>query len=320
MNRRTACKALAVAGLPTGTFARSCPLETGDCMTLIVPHAAGGFGDRLARLLAKQWFAKGMGKVLVLNKPGGGGSLALREFALAPGDGSVAFIGSTGTSVVLPLVKAGRGIPAPQPVIQLASIPGVLFASPNLPAGLESIVALAREKPGDLTFASAGIGSLGHLAVEALNDLWNVQIQHVPYKSGPEASPDLASGRVSFGILNISEGMRLLSAAPLQALAVSGPTRQAALPEVPTFVEAGIGAANIENWLGVFLPPTARQAELERLAVIFQEHRQAPEFGQQLKLQGAIPATSTMADFKTTLSDQARLISGLVTTRAIVLE
>jgi tripartite-type tricarboxylate transporter receptor subunit TctC len=316
MKRRTICTAMGAATL-TSLSPSWAPAHAAAPTRLLVPSGAGGFGDRIARTLSGLWASSGRGRLIVVNRPGAGGALAVRELSAARADGSVMLLGSTGTSIVLPMTKAGSALQSPTPVVQIASIPGVLLASTELPKDLDLLVAYAQAQRGRLSFCSAGHGSLGHLALEALNSMWGVEFQHVAYKSGPEAVPDLLAGRVHLGILNLGDAARLVASGRTRAVAVSGNRRWQVFPDVPTFDEAGIGAADIELWQGLFLPPSASPQLVRRLADQVGGLCSSPAFAQQLVALSATPSMRSPEQFEKKLRTQSQRAAGLVLQRGI---
>lgn len=316
MQRRATFRALVAASL--SPFLAPCALAYPTAQTgLLVPSSAGGFGDRVARLLSDRWASSGRGRLIVGNRPGAGGALALRQFSTARGDGSALFLGSTGTAVVLPMTKAGSTLKNLTPVMQIASVPGVLLASAELPGELASLVDYIRSKPGQLSFCSAGNGSLGHLAFEALCSAWGAEIRHVAYKSGPDAMPDLLGGRLHLGILNLADAIWLAASGRLNAVAVSGSTRSQLLPQTPTFEEAGIGDADIEHWQGLFLPPNSAPQLVQKVVEHVVILRNSPDFARELGTLSATPSLQTSEQFAEKLLVQSGHVARLVVHRDI---
>ncbi|PZP90831.1 MAG: hypothetical protein DI587_37485 [Variovorax paradoxus] len=316
MQRRTISGALVAASLSPFLTTRTLAYPAAQTRVL-VPSSAGGFGDRIARLLSDRWASSGHGRLIVGNRPGAGGALALRQFATAPGDGSALFLGSTGTAIVLPMTKAGNNLKNLTPVMQIASVPGVLLASAQLPREFASLVDYIRSRPGHMSFGSAGNGSLGHLAFEALSKAWGAEIRHVSYKSGPEAMPDLLAGRLHLGILNLGDATWLAASGRVNAVAVSGPTRSQMLPMIPTFEEAGIGEADIEHWQGLFLPPNSSPQLVQKVVEHVVGLRSSSDFARKLGTLSATPSLQTSEQFAEKLLVQSERVARLVVHRRI---
>jgi tripartite-type tricarboxylate transporter receptor subunit TctC len=237
-------------------------------ITFVVPFAAGGALDILARLLAERLTAQTHQSVVVDNKPGANGNLAMDYVAHAQPDGYTIMIGSNGlatnTALYPKLPFSITGDLAP--VAYVGYAPLLLLVPAASPfTSVKGVVDAARSAPGTLTFASAGGGSSGHLAAEMLKDVAKVDITHVPYKGGAPALVDLMAGRVTFMLLDTAQAMPHLKAGRLRALAVGGPHRVAALPEVPTLAEAGFGSVDAAVWWGIVVPAKTPAAVIAKL-------------------------------------------------------
>jgi tripartite-type tricarboxylate transporter receptor subunit TctC len=226
-------------------------------ITFIVPFAAGGALDILARLLAERLTAQTHQSVIVDNKPGANGNLAMDYVSRAPADGYTIMIGSNGlatnTALYPKLPFSITGDLAPVAYIGYAPLLMLVpAASPY--TSVKGVVDAARAAPGTLTFASAGGGSSGHLAAEMLKDVAKIDVTHVPYKGGAPALVDLMAGRVTFMFLDTAQAMPHIKAGRLRALAVGGPHRLAELPAVPTLADAGFGSVDAAVWWGIVVP------------------------------------------------------------------
>jgi tripartite-type tricarboxylate transporter receptor subunit TctC len=232
---------------------------------LVVPSAAGGSGDLIPRLCAP-FLAQRLGQpVIVENIPGGGGRVGALQVAKAIPDGTTLCVANVSTFAVYPALALS---PAYQPlrdfslVSTLVDVPTVLCAGP---AVIESTVAAflrrARAQSTDITFASPGIGSLGHLLGLALNRRVGAQLRHIPYRGAGPALQDVVAGHVGILFDNIPASLGHIKAGRLRALAVSSPRRLSVMPEVPTFDEAGLPGLSHLAWFGLAAPAGCRHVD-----------------------------------------------------------
>jgi len=278
---------------------------------IVVPFAAGGGVDILTRTLAQHLGERLGQQVLVEDRPGAGGNLGVDAVAKAPADGYTLLMATTGTHTINPGLYAKLPFDAERdfkPITLIASVPNLLVVNPTLNVGSAAeLIALARSKPGQLSFASFGNGTSNHLSGEMLKTLTGIQVTHVPYKSAPQAVTDLMAGQTAFAFVNMPLALPHVRAGKLKALAVTGARRSAATPEFPTMQEAGVGGFVVESWYGLMAPagtPDAVVARLhkETLAVLA-----LPEVKEFFAKQGADVVTSTPAEFAATIrSERAR--------------
>lgn len=226
-------------------------------ITMIIPYSAGGGTDLIGRVVAENLSRKLGVSVLVENREGAGSTIGSAAVANAPADGYTILFNGTGLTFHpglfsnLPYdVKADF-----RPVAVVAGQPFVLYASNDLEAdGIQELVALAKADPGNIPYASVGIGSSGHLASELLfNDL-GVEFLHIPYPGTPAAMNDLIAGEVKFLYTTISGGGDMLRAGRIKALGISSVDRADALPEVPTIAEQDVPGYEFASWLAMFVP------------------------------------------------------------------
>jgi len=249
-------------------------------LRIIVPFAAGGGADAVARALAQK-LQEGLGQqVVVDNRPGGAGNIGTEAAARAAPDGTTMLL--TGPSHVinaylfraLPF-DAVRGF---LPVSLLTSAPYVLAAAPSLPQrDLAGLIAAARAAPGTISYGSAGNGTAGHLAMEMIKAAAGIDMVHVPYRGSPALLTDLMAGRVAVAFDNIISSSGAIAAGQLRALAVSGARRAPALPNVPTVAEAALPGFDVTVWQGALLPAGTDPAIAARLAAECATAMRAPE-------------------------------------------
>lgn len=238
---------------------------------IVVPFAAGGGVDIVARVLAETLGPRLGQTIVVDNRAGAAGNLGVDAVAKAPADGYTLVMATTGTHTINPGLYGKLPFDAEKdfrPITLVASVPNLLVVHPAL--GVDNaagLVALAKSKPGQLAFASFGNGASNHLSGEMLKALTGIQATHVPYKNAPQAVTDLIGGQVQFAFVNMPLALPHVRAGKLKALAVTGAARSAAAPEFPTMAEAGVPGFVVESWYGLLAPagtPDAVVAKLHR--------------------------------------------------------
>ena len=260
---------------------------------LIVGFTAGAASDVIARL-----FARGAGpvvgqQIVVENKPGAGSSIAAQYVARAPKDGYTLFLPALSTltnEIVNPSSPPLDIRKDFAPIAQLAE--GPFFLSVNPALGVQSVadfVALARSKPGELTYASVGAGSLPHLCGVLFERQAGIKLVHVIYKGSPESVTDLIAGRIAMSFVIGSSIIGQINAAQVTALATTGTKRASVLPAVPTMAEAGIPDFNANLWLGLLAPVGTPQPIIAVLADAAREAMHAADAVDSLHKQGYEP-------------------------------
>lgn len=226
-------------------------------VTLIVPQAAGGANDTIARVIAQKLSVQWGQSVIVENRPGAGGNIGTAYSAKAKNDGYTLLVNADSAQVINPFLYTKTGFDSVkdfEPVAPLAKAGYVLVANPGLPANtVAELIALAKSKPGGLSIASAGNGTLNHLIGEMLQKATGIQLQHIPYKGAAAAAADVVGGQVLLSVQSMPSSIAFIRAGKLKVLGVVNEKRLAALPDVPTIGEtvAGFGAT---PWYGMFAP------------------------------------------------------------------
>jgi tripartite-type tricarboxylate transporter receptor subunit TctC len=268
---------------------------------IVVPFAAGGGVDILTRALAQPLGERLGQQVIVDDKPGAGGNLGVDAVAKAPADGYTLVMATTGTHTINPGLYPKLPFDAERdfkPVTLIASVPNLLVVNPAL--GVDSaaaLVALAKSKPGALSFASFGNGASNHLSGEMLKSLTGIDVAHVPYKSAPQAVTDLMAGQTAFAFVNTPLALPHVRSGKLKALAVTGAKRSAATPEFPTMQEAGVPGFVVESWYGLMAPAGTPDAVIARLHKEVLAVLATPEVREFFAKQGADVVTSSPAEF-----------------------
>ena len=237
-------------------------------ITLVVPYAPGGVVDFIGRTLGQR-VAQQVGQPVVIdNRPGAGGMVGIEYTARAAADGQTIVLMDPAIVInpVLqekPLYDLFRDLAT---VAVIGHSPLVLTVNPQLPvADVAQLVQYAKANPGKLNFASAGIGTTPHMAGELLKIRAGIDMTHVPYKGSGPAMADLAAGQVQVGFSSITGALPFIKDGRLRALATSGAKRSPALPDLPTFIEAGYPDFEVDLWLGMFAPLNTPTALLHRL-------------------------------------------------------
>ena len=290
-------------------------------LTIIVPFSPGGGTDVQARLIAKSLSSK-LGKpVIVDNRPGAGGQIAASLAARATPDGHTLLLGSTGTLVLGAVLKEVDPLQDFAPVSEVTEMPLVLVPSPVLPAkDVSQLLALARSKPGQLTYASAGTGSFPHLIGEMFKTAAHVDIVHVPYKGAAPALVDVLGNQVSIAFVTPVAAISQVRAGKLRALAVSGTRRLPALPEVPTLTEAGVNGVDMPVWFGFVVLKRTPSAVLSRLHKEITEVVNSAEFRSTAQSEGAFVVGSTPNEFALRIRADTATIAKVVKATNLKLE
>jgi tripartite-type tricarboxylate transporter receptor subunit TctC len=224
---------------------------------IIIAFAAGGTIDTLGRIVAQKLGEAWGQSVFVENRPGASGNIGAAAAAQSPPDGYTLHLGGQvlAVNVTLAPMKGLDPVKDFEPIMWIATAQDVLMVPPNSPfRSVEELITYAKAHPGELNYASLGIGSSGHLATTLFSDLAGIKLQHVPYNSYSQAVTDMISGRISLWITTLGGAVGNIQAGKMRALAVSGRARAAQLTEVPTFQELGIAFVDESSWYALFAP------------------------------------------------------------------
>jgi tripartite-type tricarboxylate transporter receptor subunit TctC len=285
---------------------------------LISPNPAGGANDTIVRVIAAR-MASILGTSIVIdNRGGAGGKIGAEAVARAAPDGYTLLAGSVSTHSFAPVTTAKLGydpIKDFEPISLFALVQNLLVVSPPLPAGnVRELVALARQQPGKLNYASGGPGSTSHFAVAMFVAVAGIQNEtvHVPYKGGSPALVATMANEVQFYFGPIAGMVPYVETARVRALAVSGTARSPALPEVPTMREAGFPNYRAVGWFGLMAPAGTPASIVSRLSEAVGEAAKSAEVVAALRAQGIEPASSRPADFAVFIHEQLDLHRKLV--------
>jgi tripartite-type tricarboxylate transporter receptor subunit TctC len=276
--------------LPTFAGAQDWPTKP---VHIIVSSGAGGTADILARMVGER-LAPLLGQPVVIeNRPGAGGHLGAGLVARAEPDGYTLLMSGSPTHSVGPhLFKRlsyapMRDVP---PVAMVAAAPNLLVVNASLPVkSVDDLVRLAREKPGQLTYSSAGNGTSGHLAAELLKNMARIDMRHVPYKSGPEAVTGVLTGDVSFIFFTVPSVLPQVETGKLRALAITSAARSQLVANVPTVAEMGFPGFEVLAWYALFAPRETPKPVVARLSADIEKIVQLPDIRDKMIQLGAEP-------------------------------
>jgi tripartite-type tricarboxylate transporter receptor subunit TctC len=285
-----------LAALVAGAFAQDYPNRP---VRLIVPFPPGGSNDVVGRLVAMQLSTQLGQQVFVDNRGGAGGVIGTEACATAAPDGYTLCIVSIAHAVNPALHKLNYDpIKSFTPISIFATGPNVLAINPTLPVNsVKELVALAKQKPGELNYASAGVGSFQHLGGELFKLTAGVNIVHVPYKGGGPAMQDVISGHVKIMFSSLIQTTPFIKSGQLKALGTGGAKRSSVLPDVPTISEAGVSGYVADNWWGLAAPAGLPGPLVEKLYAASQAALKSPELLAAFEREGAAPVTMTTAEF-----------------------
>ena len=266
----------------------------------VVPFPAGGGTDILARLLLQR-MAERMGANFVIdNRAGAGGTIGTEIVAKAAPDGYTILVASSSHTINPSVYKKIGYDPARDfaAITMIASGPGLLVVNPSVPAkSVKELIALAKSRPGQMNYASAGNGTPPHLAAELFKSMAGVDLVHVPYKGNVPAFADLISGAVSLSFPTITSGLPQVRAGKLRALGVTSKQRSAAVPDVPTIAEAGLPGYEASTWYGMFAPAGTRPAIVTKLNGEMALVLRSKDVHEKLLAQGLEPVANTPTEF-----------------------
>ncbi len=297
-------KRIAVAAL--GLLALAAPMAAEDAypsrpITMIVPFAPGGSTDAIGRIVG-DGLRRILGQTVVVeNRAGAGGSIGTAAIANAPPDGYTIGIGTASTLAINP--AAYKSLPFDVldlvPIGKIAEVPNIMSVNPSVETlDVASFIAFAREHPGELSYASAGNGSVSHLLGEQFKLATGVDMVHVPYRGIGPALIDVVAGQVEIIYDNLPTSLPLVLDGRLRALAVSGQTRVPALSDVPTFSEAGLDDMNWMAFFGLVAPKGTPDAVVKALNEALLKTLALPDISGKLSAQQAIVAGGSPEAFK----------------------
>ena len=299
--KRTIALAAVVATLvanQSAGWAQSYPAKP---VRLIVPLAAGGGNDTIARMIGLKISGPLGQQVVIVNRPGAGGLIGADIAAKSPPDGYTLLLGGVAVMAIIPNVQ--KKVPYDpvrdfQPVSLIASAPLLVVVHPSLPVrSIKQLVALAKAKPGALNYASNGIGSSTHLATEMFKLMTGTHIAHVPYKGLSLAMTDLLSGQVQLMFSSAVAMLPHVKTGKLRAIAMTGTKRSSAIPDIPTVAEAGVRDYEAGSWYGIVAPASTPRPIIDRLNKEIVAATKSQEVQDRLVSEAVIPVGGSPEEF-----------------------
>jgi tripartite-type tricarboxylate transporter receptor subunit TctC len=267
---------------------------------LVLPFPPGGGSDIIARVVAQKLTGSLGQPVIVDNRAGASGNIAAEIVAKSPADGYTLLFGNSSLSISPAVFQKLNYDPVKDlvPISMASSYPFALAVHPSLPVrSVKGLIALAKSKPDALAYASAGGGTMSHMAMELLRLRTGIQVQHLPYKGAAPASVRLLSGETQVAFLVMPVAAVQIKAGKLRGLGVAAPQRSAAAPDVPTMQEAGVKDNVALQWNGFFAPARTPSAVLDRLHREVAKAVHLPDVMQRFEAEGATPSGSSPAEF-----------------------
>ena len=311
----------ALAALAFGASAQTFPTRP---VTLVVPFPPGGGTDTGARIVAQKLTAKWGQQVVVDNKGGAAGTIGADLVAKAKPDGYTILMGNIGTQAINPsLYKKLPYDPdkAFAPISLVAELPLAMMVNPGVPAKTaQELVALAKSRPGQLSYSSSGAGGAPHLAAEMFKLDTGTFILHVPYRGGGPAISDLLAGHVQLSFMTVLEASGHLKAGKLRALAVTSKTRVPALAEVPTLAESAVPGFNSISWIGLFAPQGTPPEIVEKISADVRELIADEATKARLIELGAVPLANTPAQFTQMIDADRKRYAKIIADRKITVD
>ena len=282
-------------------------------LRIIVPYAAGGTGDALARKIAQPLSGFLGQPVTIDNRPGSAGLVGATVLQHSAPDGYT--IGMVATPHVATPVDAGSDFdPTKLKAVSLvAVVPSLVCANPSVPAtSVAGVISLARAKPGQLTYGNPGTYSAGYLAMELFKQRARIDIRAIPYKGGAPAFQDLLGGHVDFAISGPTNCVPFLKTGQLRAIATTGSKRSSAAPSVPTFAESGLPGYELNEWWGILAPLNTPEDVVARLNKDINRAVQKAEVRDFFLTVGAEPQNISADQFGAFFADQTKKLKALV--------
>jgi tripartite-type tricarboxylate transporter receptor subunit TctC len=305
--------ALALAGALAPAAAQDYPNRP---ITLVVPYAAGGGNDVMARTVAEKMSRTLGQQIVVENRAGAGGTIATRQVAKAAPDGYTLVIGGTGTLAVNPTLYANVGYDprkdfAPVGLIGTSAL--VILVHPSVPAtSIRELIDLARKDPGKLNYASAGVGSGIHLGTVLFEQMADIKLTHVPYRGTGPALTDLVGGHVAIYFSSLPSAIGIARDGKVRPLAVTGSKRSDVFPGVPTVAEAALPGFEAVLHYGIVAPAGTPRPIVDKLNAALREALAAPDTRERMTKDGTEPLPSTPDEYAADIDREETKWSAIV--------
>ena len=313
MIRREALLAALLAAHTVSAFAQDYPSRP---ITLIVPYAAGGGNDLMARTAAEK-MSKTLGQQIVIeNRGGAGGSIATRQIAKAAPDGYTLGLGGTGTLAINPTLYGNVGYDPRRdfaPIGLIATSALVVCVHPSLPVrSVGELIAFAKQEAGKLNYASAGTGSGIHLGTEYFATMAGIKLTHIPYKGSAPALTDLVGGHVAVYFSSLPPALALVKEGKVRALAVTGAKRSQIFPDLPTVAEAALPGYEAVLHYGIVAPAGTSRPIIDKLSAALRAAVMSEDLKARLANDGAEPLASTPEEYAADIDREESKWSAIV--------
>jgi tripartite-type tricarboxylate transporter receptor subunit TctC len=300
------------------------PTYPSRSVTLVVPFPPGGGTDTGARLMAQKLSAKWGQQVVVDNKGGAAGQIGADQVAKARPDGYTILMGNIGTQAINPSLYPKMAYDPDKafaPISLVAELPLAMMVNAAVPAKtVQEFVALARSKPGQLSYSSSGAGGAPHLAAEMFKQGSHTFILHVPYRGGGPALSDLLAGHVQLSFMTALEANAQLKSGKLRALAVTSLQRVPALADVPTLAESGLPGFDSISWIGLLAPAGTPKDIVEKISADVREIVASDEVKNRLVELGGVPHANTPAQFAAMIDADRKRYAQIIRERKITVD
>jgi len=282
---------------------------------IIVPFTAGSATDIMARIVGERLTASMGQPVVIENRPGAGGTLGSAQVAKSEPDGYTLLVVSTG-HVVNPVLYSGLAYDTVSDfagVIPLAALPSVLVVGAGSPIkSVRELIAAAKAKPGQMNYASAGVGSATHVNAEKFRSAADIQVTHIPFKGTPETIVETSAGRVDFMFTPVLASIPTIRDNRMRALAVSTARRSSALPDVPTVAEAGVPGFVFDFWIGLLAPAKTPRAIVNKLNLEVGKALAQPEVRERMAKLGAESMPMTPEQFDAYIKEEFTVLGAVM--------
>ena len=284
-------------------------------ISMVVPQAAGGTNDIVARLIAPS-FGEAIGaSIVVENRPGAGGNIGTQSVARSPKDGYTLLLTINSAQAINPSLYKNPGFDPVNdfvPLYYIGATPYVLVSPPGSPyKTLADVVAAAKKRPGELSYASAGNGTISHLLGAMLNASAGIDMQHIPYKGVAPAINDVLGGQVPLAFASLPSALNYIKAGKLQAIAISSAKRSSAAPEIPTIAETYPDCVG-EVWVAIYAPVGVSADVIKKVQAAMEKTLSKSEVREKLSAQGLdlspVPTNKLSALLKDELAKWAKIV------------
>lgn len=310
--RRYACSALfgllaIFAQAPAQAQSQAPSDYPNRAVKIIVPSSPGGGTDILGRVIAQHLSTALNGNFYVENRPGAGQMLGIEAVAHSPNDGYTLLMAASTLAINPVMYKAIKydTVKDLAPISLVAGLPNVFIVGVDQPIKtLGDLIALAKAKPGQVTYASAGIGTSPHMGTELLKSMAGVEMTHVPFRGTTPGVTEVMAGRVTVSLANMLTAKPLIDSGKVRALAVTGRKRAQSAPDIPTVEEAGVKGYDAMQWYGLLAPAGTPPDIINRIQAEIAVALTKPDVRERLAADGAEPVGSTPDEFATLIKDE----------------